>query len=115
MARPRLVHEGLHTKRLTDSPCHSQRREQAFAQRWKDENDVRQRRHLLYELMLVGPFDPMRDRRVPGLELTQDCATAVASVVQWLGSNVGFSFVEESLRDAGYRITYDPSLEKRTR
>ena len=27
-----------------------------------------------------------------------------ATVIQWLGSNVGFGFLEEALRKCGYRI-----------
>ena len=38
-------------------------------------------------------------------EVTQAEATAAASVVQWLGSNCGWSFMEECIRKCGYRIT----------
>ena len=34
----------------------------------------------------------------------------IATMIQWLGSNVGFAFVEECLREAGYMIVIDPEM-----
>jgi hypothetical protein len=35
----------------------------------------------------------------------------VATIIQWLGTNVGFSFLQMALRDAGYKIVDIPPAE----
>lgn len=107
MPTPAIQHVGLHRQRLA-YPCEQTTRERAFAEAWERANDEHHR--YLYELSLVGEHDPSTifgDKRTPAFPLTQDTATAAATVVQWLGSNVGFSFLEEALRVAGYRIAKD--------
>lgn len=41
-----------------------------------------------------------------------DGAVTRATVIQWLGSNVGFSFVEECLGEAGYRVVPKKDRER---
>lgn len=44
----------------------------------------------------------VKDDRI--ISVSQETATAVATIVQWLGSPIGFSFLEQTLKIAGYRI-----------
>lgn len=39
-------------------------------------------------------------------KLTRREYQIIATVIQWLGSNVGFAFLQECLRQAGYRINW---------
>lgn len=45
---------------------------------------------------------PLLESLVPNY--TQEQATACATVVQWLGTSVGLSFLESALDDVGYRL-----------
>lgn len=79
---------GFHVNRL--APEAENPREVAFHDQWVEENDTSQRRCLLYNLV---PDCADRDAQV------------AATIIQWLGSNVGFSFLHDALSRAGYRIT----------
>lgn len=99
-----LIHHGLHRQRL-EYPCEQTTREQAFADTW--ERYAGKEHNALRHLMLVGRQDPLSifgDQREAAISLTQEHATLAATVVQWLGTNVGFGFLEEALRGAGYRV-----------
>lgn len=65
----------------------------AFAQEWEKENERNSRPSLL-ELLLDGDGQKVsgRDRYV------------AATVVQWLGTNVGFSFLVTCLKAGGYSL-----------
>lgn len=41
------------------------------------------------------------------VEITKRDREIVATVIQWLGSNIGFNFLEETLKEAGYKIEID--------
>ena len=41
------------------------------------------------------------------VELTKRDREIVATVIQWLGSNIGFSFLQETLKEVGYKIEVD--------
>lgn len=87
----RAKHVGRYVDRLTkDNP-----REVSFAERWAEENNER---------MLAGDSFGCTLEVLLGRKATQLDATSAATLMQWLGSNVGFSFMEESLRRAGYKI-----------
>lgn len=76
-------HEGLHLNRLSkqaDNP-----REVAFANRWKIEA-------------------PRVMDRIVDPSGTHSYDAVAATVTQWLGSNVGMSFLREALGDCGYLI-----------
>ena len=106
-----LEHTGLHIDRTEHSE-----RERAFAEAWRKENEQSSYRQLLDALLLVQttPDDPDAQRGDDGLGITYTKrplghatprdAVVAATVVQWLGSNVGFDFLQEALRAAGYRI-----------
>jgi hypothetical protein len=86
MPRPKAIkHEGFYYYRLKyDNP-----REKAFASQWKKEN--RQHKVLYRNITPMIPYD-------------QNSANVAATVVQWLGSNVGFDFLNISLGKCGYSI-----------
>ena len=78
----KIKHDGLFANRLSkeaDNP-----REVTFAKLWSEENNAKERRHLLSQLL--------QDK------VTQRDAQVAATVVQWLGSNVGMSFLDAACR-----------------
>jgi hypothetical protein len=87
-------HIGLHADRL--APEQNNPREVAFAELWQHE----QLTHLLDQLLGLKR------------ELTQRECTVAATVIQWLGSNVGMNFLRMSLDKVGYTITLKRSPVK---
>jgi hypothetical protein len=79
----KIKHEGFCANRL--HPLADNPREVTFAKLWNEEN----------ESSLLSKLIP---------EMTQRDATVAATVVQWLGSNVGMSFLRNAvIRDAQIR------------
>jgi len=75
---------GLHADRLPWNPL-----EKAFADQWEKENSNRKTpflSHLLFDKGFGIPRDP-----------TQDQIAIAATVIQWLGSPIGQSFLENVL------------------
>ena len=105
-----FVRSGLHAWRLAtqqDNP-----REVAFVEQWQCEHghDTEPpHRDLLDELLQV-PISLPAVIRKPGTALhpigpaTERDRIVAATVVQWLGSNCGMSFLREALRRCGYRV-----------
>lgn len=103
-----LFHHGLRPER-TQGDFPQARRERGLAERWALEND---RDPQLLGAILRGldeapgflagdtPIPP----EAPLPRLDQRDVTLAATLVQWLGTNVGFSFLAEALEDAGYSI-----------
>jgi transcriptional regulator with XRE-family HTH domain len=90
-----LVHRGLHHVRTRhDLEFRDREREAAFAGAWEAAN-----RHDAQGLTAVAP---LLSELVPGC--TQDQASTAATVVQWLGTTVGFEFLEQALGAAGYAV-----------
>ena len=85
MAKKRIRldrYPGLSRERLSaasDNP-----REQAFARHWTEENDRPLRPTALVDILLPEATD--RDRAV------------AATIIQWLGTNVGMAFLEDVIR-----------------
>lgn len=75
-----LKHQGMHSWRL--QPWSANPREVAFIRQWR----VEQRNYSLLKKL------------VP--DATQRDATVAATVIQWLGSNVGLSFISDVLRNS---------------
>lgn len=83
-------------------------REEGFARLWEYENVPRRwlsyGHGILQDLMFsgrsFGPVDPLRCRHV----IRNGEAAIVATVIQWLGTNVGFCFLERALRMFGKKI-----------
>ena len=49
----------------------------------------------------TGFFNPIGEQHGP---ITQRDALVAATVVQWIGTNVGRSFLTEAFRDVGYEV-----------
>ena len=83
-----IKHEGLHTHRLKSNP-----REKVFAEAWRTQCETAPGKPngTLTYLLCVGD---QRYLEPP----TQEQSTIAATVIQWLGSPVGFSFLEECLK-----------------
>lgn len=79
-------HEGTLVRRLNEDCVGLER---VFAERWAHEQDS----NLLRDLISYGD-----------LKLTQRDATVAATVIQWLGSNVGRSFLREVVLDYKLRM-----------
>lgn len=78
-------------------------RERAFSDQWEQEHQFQNLLQLLVGIE-TGPRVFGRPcRRFPWVIGPRE-RTIVATVIQWLGSNCGFSFLQEALRRAGYRI-----------
>lgn len=87
-----LVHRGLaYIRTKHDLEYADRRRERALALAWEAAN-----RH-----QDVG-LQPIMSSLVPGC--TQAQASACATAIQWLGSEVGFAFLVQALRQAGYDV-----------
>lgn len=81
----KVTTEGYWTRRL--APEQGNPREVAFAEQWAREHE---HHDLLAILLAESPTEEERH--------------AVATVIQWLGSNVGMSFLREALERCGMRI-----------
>lgn len=64
--------------------------ERAFAERWESRNLKKHNGDMLYDIL--GDDPTLRDRYV------------AASVIQWLGTNVGFGFLTGVMHESGYYI-----------
>lgn len=81
-------HIGLHINRL--HPTAGNLLEALYATKWEDYN----RTEAILSHLLNG-------------EISQRDATVAATIIQWLGTNVGRSFVQEGLRkERFYRCTH---------
>lgn len=86
-----IVHRGTaHNRTRYDLDFRDRQRERALARAWEAAN-----RH-------DDGFAPILQTLVPNH--SQEQATAAATVVQWLGSEVGFAFLMQALKKAGYAV-----------
>ncbi|MEK6744273.1 MAG: hypothetical protein AABZ15_11705 [Nitrospirota bacterium] len=113
-----MKHIGLHAHRLNENNP----REIAFSEIWKEENNRDRAIGLgngtLQDLMIQISSEPKEGfHRTFGhhlsaggsyakcsYEITQRDAEIVATVVQWLGSNVGMCFLGQALKKFGKQI-----------
>lgn len=87
-----VIHRGYHFNRTKgNSQWESTKREAALAKHWQGVNAATS----------IG-LSPVMNHLVP--QHTQDQASAVATAIQWLGSDVGFEFLTRALDVAGYDI-----------
>lgn len=109
MKKPKIDHRGKWHNRTMDD-CHHGRLEKAFAEAWEKENNPSSMLNygvgtgvglLCMEpsemAITFGGFAQVR-------ELTQEEATAMATAIQWLGSNCGFCFLSMVLEQCGYVV-----------
>lgn len=89
-----VKHIGRSANRLYREP-----REAVFAESWKRMNSKQMHnRPEVIDWLLHGDGSQCHARA------TQKEATIAATLVQWLGSPVGFGWLENTLRAAGYEI-----------
>lgn len=91
------MHKGLHYDRIEANNINRNGLERAFAEGWiAEQKKWNTLTILLDDVREIGhsghPEPSVRDKQV------------AATVVQWLGSNVGRAFVEEIFKSCGYRI-----------
>lgn len=87
----KIAHVGLHSKRLTQNNP----REKAFAEQWQKENEQAETLRLLMAPISMQSV-PTRD--LPLLK-PRDMEVA-ATVIQWLGSNVGMDFLRQVIQSS---------------
>ena len=93
--------KSIEVKRVLYTPL-----EMIFARKWAEEN--KRCRYINYGYgILQDLFMEKKGRSIwatPVKIITKRERMIVATVVQWLGSNCGFSFLSEVLREYGYEI-----------
>ena len=82
-----IQHVGRSAHRLSTSP-----REAVFAEAWRKQQEFG---HTLQWLLCAS-----RDQQIQDRQLTQDEATCAATVMQWLGSPVGWNWLHETIEKA---------------
>jgi len=100
--------EGLHPYRL--KPNAGNPREVVLAKLWKEESKA----NLLEHLFTVPCSEDDKDKsrhshqfgwyKTPLGDVQDRDRIVAATIVQWLGSPVGFSFLNEAIKKCGYRI-----------
>lgn len=92
------MHQGLYHERLLPlddkGNAHASEREQQFAKSWIAANAQKQGVTPILEQLLNTKTSSCSQRD----------AVVAATVVQWLGTSVGFDFLEKTLAQAGYKI-----------
>lgn len=110
--RPRLLRHRSVDYRRTRS-CN---REHAFALEWERENKPDGGRGLSsWGILQALMFDQRSASSIPApwwhmrarFWITNKEAAIAATVVQWLGTNVGMCFLEKALKACGYKIVRD--------
>lgn len=99
----KIKHEGLHADRLKQGNP----REVAFAEQWKEENQNHINALLLRNLLIKSsghPFMPFSGTVKELAPYDQQSASVAATVIQWLGSNVGIDFLRMALKRCGLKI-----------
>lgn len=99
-SEPTMEHSGFFAERLAHESGEAER---AFADRWKYYNE---HFHVLQHLTQREKGSPFAGafRFEPIIELTPRDAAVAATVVQWLGSNVGQGFLAEACALFGAKI-----------
>lgn len=100
-----VEHASKHASRLNGTGHHAEM-ERIFARRWQQENDPPlwlNRGIGVAQILMCGDDHGNATR-----ELSQAEATAMATLAQWLGTNCGFSWLTETLREAGYDVKRQP-------
>ena len=88
--QPEIRHDSRSEHRLASNP-----REMAFLRAWQEQQKLS---HTLQWLLCVSSDQQDQER-----DLTQVEAHCAATLMQWLGSPVGFSFLEDALKRCGMK------------
>lgn len=107
---------GLHHHRTTEKVGSSER-ERVFAELWAEREDSRRGMGhgggILQDLMIVGNTSAgVFPNGQVVFEIDDRDRTIAATLMQWLGSNVGFGFLEEMLRRCGFYIVSADALKE---
>ncbi len=107
-----LAPPGIHANRLRQEAGNP--REIAFASQWAKEHEYSDLLRFLFlvnamsdEEGAVPIYDPARFNayaRFPVGEITDRDRIIAATLMQWLGSNIGMSFLHIALERAGYKL-----------
>lgn len=73
--------------------------EKAFAELWQEENATNNSSH-----HGVGLMQALFSNRGHQHNVTASERFVAATMIQWLGSNCGFSFLRRALKEAGYTV-----------
>lgn len=76
-------------------------KEKAFHESWKEENKIQS--HVNQGMGTLQNLMVGKDEK-PLYYITQNDRIIVATIIQWLGSNIGFNFLERTLKKCGYKI-----------
>lgn len=124
MTKKRPLHRSLDYRRVEWDKANGRgdSLEVAFADVWEDENQARPGLNfghgILQDLMFKRDCSPL-PRTVCRMIIGQRDAAIVATVVQWLGTNVGGGFLHKVFQRAGWRLlgpselAYERALEQR--
>lgn len=91
-----------------ENRCENNPREKAFRDRWLKENEpiayINHGQGILQDLFIEAetPLSMFSKRYVEYIQPRD--RYIVATIIQWLGSNIGWCFLEETLKDCGYKI-----------
>jgi len=102
--RRMFVHQSLMSPTRRFDGSHSSERENAFHKEWWMENESRFGKSISTLLFNSWGITSPTTREV----------AIVASLITWLGTNVGFCFVERALKRCGYKIIKDTTTSKET-
>ena len=91
---------GLYARRL--DPAQNNPREIAFVEQWDREHEDSDLLSLLFSIEDTT-WNFSRRWLELGPPTTRD-RIAVVTAIQWLGSNVGFCFLQEALKACGYKV-----------
>lgn len=85
--------------------CETNDREKAFMLEWYEANKIKSYMNFGYGLLqdLFVDQDKHRIKRLHYV-ITQNDRAIVATVIQWLGTNIGLSFLESALKRCGYKL-----------
>ncbi len=94
-------------------------REKAFHDQWKKENatgaGINHGHGILQDLFFKIEGNRIMSKTILLEEINKRDRKIVATVIQWLGSNCGISFLHEALRNCGYRLVYDKELHEKNK
>lgn len=89
----RLEHVGFDSQRVIFADTPMDMLERILAFRWMEENN---KEWCILDSLV---YDPKT-----GLGATQRDAEVAATVIQWLGTAIGYSFLERCFEEAGFKI-----------
>lgn len=88
--------------------CEQSRREKALARSWRKENAFRpwiNSGHGILQDLFFNVEHRDRTYHFPITIMTKRDRVIAATVIQWLGSNCGFSWLCDVMKKCGYKIT----------